>query len=210
MTTYQPYTYIIGWTSINKFYYGVRYAKNCNPSDLWMSYFTSSRYVKNLRETIGEPDVIKVRRTFSEAKQAIEWEHKALRRLKVLKKPQWINKNINGKAFCPEKPKGHQVGSRNSMFGKKHKPFSNQTRAKMSDAKKGKKRPDQSEFMRNNNPMAGTSIPFWTDGSQNVRRQESPGKGWRRGFVRKPKTRHYDTPTQTSSSNLDHQHCTDT
>lgn len=31
------YTYLIGWSSHNKFYYGVRYAKGSNPNELWKS-----------------------------------------------------------------------------------------------------------------------------------------------------------------------------
>ena len=46
MTDRIPYTYIIGWSSLNKWYYGVRYAKNCKPEDLWKTYFTSSKHVK--------------------------------------------------------------------------------------------------------------------------------------------------------------------
>lgn len=58
MNIYTPYTYHIAWTSIDKHYYGVRYAKNCHPSDLWQTYFTSSKHVKNTRERYGEPDII--------------------------------------------------------------------------------------------------------------------------------------------------------
>ena len=36
-----PYTYLIGWSNLNKFYYGVRYGKGCHPSDLWVKYFGS-------------------------------------------------------------------------------------------------------------------------------------------------------------------------
>jgi hypothetical protein len=94
--------------------------------------------------------------------------------------------------------KGHQAGSSNSMFGKKRPDTSllNQTRI---NPLLGKKRPDHSELMKINNPMKGTSIPFWTNGSKNVRQQNCPGPDWRRGFVRKNKkinASHYDTPTQ--------------
>jgi len=58
------YTYCIGWTVNNVSYYGVRYAKNCHPSDLWVTYFTSSKFVKIHRENYGEPDIIKIRKTF--------------------------------------------------------------------------------------------------------------------------------------------------
>ncbi len=64
MSIYIPYTYIIGWSLYNKYYYGVRYAKNCNPNDLWKTYFTSSKYVKEFRNNHGEPDIIQVRKTF--------------------------------------------------------------------------------------------------------------------------------------------------
>jgi hypothetical protein len=63
MNIYIPYTYVIGWSSLQKYYYGVRYAKNCNPLDLWVSYFTSSKRVAHYREKFGEPDIIQIRKT---------------------------------------------------------------------------------------------------------------------------------------------------
>lgn len=53
-----PYTYLIGWSNQNKWYYGVRTAKNCHPGDLWTTYFTSSKYVKQFITQYGEPDII--------------------------------------------------------------------------------------------------------------------------------------------------------
>jgi hypothetical protein len=64
MTIYQPYTYLIGWTKHNKWYYGCQYANGqrvANPSNLWTTYFTSSKHVKECRELYGEPDVVQVR-----------------------------------------------------------------------------------------------------------------------------------------------------
>lgn len=96
-----PYTYLIGWTHLNKWYYGVRYAKNCHPSDLWVKYFTSSKFVKRLRRKCGEPDIVEVRRTFSSYDKAISWEEKVLKRLKIFEKQDvWLNRNIAG-AFDP-------------------------------------------------------------------------------------------------------------
>ena len=57
-----PYTYLIGWKSLDKWYYGVRYGKGVHPSDLWVVYFTSSRHVKKFRDDHGEPDVIEIRK----------------------------------------------------------------------------------------------------------------------------------------------------
>lgn len=42
MSIYIPFTYLIGWSKYDKWYYGVRFAKGCNPDDLWNTYFTSS------------------------------------------------------------------------------------------------------------------------------------------------------------------------
>lgn len=88
-----PYTYLIGWSKENIWYYGVRYSYNCNPNDLWKSYFTSSKHVKKFRKEYGEPDIIQVRRIFNSKESAIQWEHKVLRRMKVALSENWLNKN---------------------------------------------------------------------------------------------------------------------
>ena len=59
-----PYTYVIGWSTLGKWYYGCRYAKKCDPAELWVSYHTSSKYVKEMRKNFGEPDIVEVRRIF--------------------------------------------------------------------------------------------------------------------------------------------------
>lgn len=105
-----PYTYLIGWTNCDKWYYGVRYAKNSNPEDLWVDYFTSSKYVRMFREEFGEPDVVEVREVFDDTEKAKNWEFTVLRRMKVLNSDRWLNKNISGKNFG------------NTWSGKKHKP----------------------------------------------------------------------------------------
>lgn len=91
MSIYIPYTYLIGWSSLNKYYYGVRFAKGCNPSDLWVKYFTSSKIVKDFREKNGDPDIIQIRKTFKTSYQAILWESKVLRRLNVRYNHRMLN-----------------------------------------------------------------------------------------------------------------------
>lgn len=86
-----PYTYLIGWSKLDKYYYGVRYAKGCHPSDLWVKYFTSSKHVKSFRKKHGEPDVIRVRKTFSCSKTAVFYEQKVLSRLDVESSKKWLN-----------------------------------------------------------------------------------------------------------------------
>jgi len=95
MFTYIPYTYLIGWTNHNKWYYGVRFAKNCSPSELWRTYFTSSTHVKEFRKQYGEPDVIEIRKTFVDSLKAKTWEHKVLKKLNVINEEKWLNQNHN-------------------------------------------------------------------------------------------------------------------
>jgi hypothetical protein len=96
MSIYKPYTYLIGWSNVNKFYYGVRFAKNCSPDDLWEKYFTSSKHVKHMRKKYGEPDVLQIRKTFETKEQAVLWEEKVLRRLNIKHNEKMLNCNIAG------------------------------------------------------------------------------------------------------------------
>ena len=89
----QPYTYLIGWSELDRWYYGVRYAIACKPDDLWVSYFSSSKIVKQFREEYGDPDIIKVRKCFENPGQAREWEEKVLKRMKVVVSEKWLNEN---------------------------------------------------------------------------------------------------------------------
>ena len=92
---HKPFTYLIGWTKHNKWYYGVRYSKNCTPDSLWVTYFTSSKIVKEFRNSNGEPDVVEVRKAFNCPKAAKKWEDKVLRRLDVNKAHKWLNQSNN-------------------------------------------------------------------------------------------------------------------
>lgn len=94
MTTYIPFTYLIGWSKHNIWYYGVRVKPGTTPADLWTTYFTSSKLVKQIRKDVGEPDVIQVRKTFKTKTGALLWEHKVLRRLNVKKQPLWLNVSV--------------------------------------------------------------------------------------------------------------------
>jgi hypothetical protein len=91
MNLHIPYTYYLYWAELDLHYYGVRYANGCNPTDLWTTYFTSSSYVNRLRKNYGDPDIIQVRKIFSEAVSARNWESKVLHRVKALDKMNWLN-----------------------------------------------------------------------------------------------------------------------
>lgn len=96
-----PYTYLIGWPELSLWYYGVRYARDCGPDDLWTTYRTSSFRVKDIVAEHGDPTVKQIRRTFLNEVDARRWERRVLKRLKVVSKDHWINGN-DGTAFDPK------------------------------------------------------------------------------------------------------------
>lgn len=116
-TEYIPYCYLIGWSKLDTWYYGVEYANNsqrvANPANLWTTYFTSSKHVSNFIEEHGDPDVIKVRKLFTTREKAQLWECTVLRRLKVREKTNWLNVNPGGFGFAVP------VGEIHPCFGKK-------------------------------------------------------------------------------------------
>lgn len=82
------YTYLIGWTKLNTYYYGVRLANTLPPKeDLWKKYFTSSQKVKAFREEHGDPDLIKIDRTFESKQDAFDFEQLKLKQL--LESGEW-------------------------------------------------------------------------------------------------------------------------
>lgn len=92
MTIYTPYTYLIGWSKLDRWYYGVRWARGCHPGELWKKYKTSSKVVKAYTKIHGDPDIIQVRKTFTNSNDAVEWEEKVLTRLNVSNNTKWLNK----------------------------------------------------------------------------------------------------------------------
>lgn len=130
----KPYTYLIGWPEHNIWYYGVRYAKGCNPSDLWNPYKTSSTHVAAFVAEHGEPPVRQIRNTFDNAQAARTWEERVLKRMKVVVDHKWLNRNAsmappinpfgNLAMRKPEnraKARLNNAGAGNPMFGKKQK-----------------------------------------------------------------------------------------
>lgn len=117
-----PYTYLIGWSHLDRWYYGVRFANKVAPEDdLWKVYFTSSKHVKAFRDEHGEPDVVQVRKVFADRTAACRHEMTVLRRLKVESSAMWINQKVPGNPWDRE--------------GKHHSP---ESIAKMSQKAKGR------------------------------------------------------------------------
>lgn len=88
------YTYLIKCNPTNEFYYGVRYSRKADSKELWKSYFTSSKVVKERISIFGKDAfTYSIRRVFTCSKKARIWEDKVLRRLKVIERPEFLNKN---------------------------------------------------------------------------------------------------------------------
>ena len=115
---YTPYTYLVGWSKQDKWYYGAEYGsvvKVANPSNLWITYYTSSKEVKAFREQYGEPDVVQVRKTFKDEKSCRLWEDKVLTKLDVIHSDRWLNKRQGSSVFfvC----EGHTDQAKEKMRG---------------------------------------------------------------------------------------------
>ena len=81
---------MIGWKKNDVWYYGVRFAKSSTPAELWVTYFTSSKYVQEFRSKNGDPDIIQIRKVFNDPKLAIKCEDRVIRRLRLFE-----NKNFS-------------------------------------------------------------------------------------------------------------------
>lgn len=150
---HQPFTYLIGWPEHNLFYYGVKYAKGCKPSDLWTTYFTSSKYVHEKRKEHGEPTLVEIRKVFNNELEARNWETRVLTRIDAQHHPKFLNRtNIRG--FPTEKTREHIEKIAAKLRGRKLSPehkekfsksklgkhwkLSEEVKRKMSESAKGK------------------------------------------------------------------------
>lgn len=154
---YVPYTYLIGWSDADVWYYGSQYSQSkkkiANPKNLWVSYFTSSEEVKSYRKLHGDPDIIKVRQTFETAEEARSWEARFLRKVKAVESDRWLNKSYGDSKFLCLK-------------------HSEETKAKIRESckgiNKGKKHPHLSEWNR-----SGITLEQRKKGIETKRRNNS-------------------------------------
>lgn len=94
------YTYFIGWSKHNIYYYGRQTRIGCDPTKFWKSYFTSSHYVAEYRSLHGEPDIIEIRKIFGENYvKCSNWETTVLTKLNCAKSPMFLNRTNNTPAF---------------------------------------------------------------------------------------------------------------
>jgi hypothetical protein len=167
-----PFTYLVKHLPTNKYYYGVKYKKGCHPYDLWTKYFTSSKKVKGLIRKYGKKSFIfEIRKTFKTAQQAVNWEYKVLKRMKVIHRDDFLNQSDNQRVDSKLLSKIRK-GKGNPMYGKK---MTEEHKKKIKDKliKRYKKLPHHSKgrkhtpaFLRflsklnsgKNNPMYGKKL----------------------------------------------------
>jgi hypothetical protein len=199
MTT--PYTYLIGWPELDTWYYGVRWRPGCDPSDLWVKYFTSSKYVKIFREQHGEPSVISIRKTFVEPKKAREWEHRFLARIKADVNPKFLNKTTNNVPTMSGRKQTEETKMKIKLaqIGKPKNPQSVQKMRKTqllriasgySDSEETRKKKSvshlgvkKSEVTREIIRTLKTGKHHWTNGTAGKYCVDCPGVGWVRGKI---------------------------
>jgi hypothetical protein len=167
MTT--PYTYFLFNKITGEKYYGVRYAKDCTPSELWCTYFSSSKYVKQLIKEHGKYSFeFQVRKTFTTPSEARTWEERVLRKLNILNNNTWLNKNVCGK-FLKEGPQSieHKEkrlskirGSNHPFYGKpKSNPFYSKQHSEETLKKLRKPKSNTSNMTFNLNNFTKVSCP---------------------------------------------------
>ena len=139
------YTYLIGWPDLDVWYYGSRYSRNCHPSELWRSYFTSSKHVKEFVDCFGDPNVIEIRKTFESKSKARIWEYRVLKRMRVAKRINWLNKHNGDGGFCSFGPRSEETKTKISNVQKikskngEHVSQREEVKRKISESMSGKK-----------------------------------------------------------------------
>ena len=143
MNEYIPYTYYLFHLSTGKKYYGAQYGKNANPSNLWTTYFSSSKKVKELIKQYGKDSfVVQIRKTFSNVVDTHNWEQKVLRRIKAIERDDWLNQSTSVSPFRwhgPHTQESKNKQSRIQLSKKRTFQMSEEQKLKLSIAHKGKK-----------------------------------------------------------------------
>jgi hypothetical protein len=210
-----PYTYRVFNKITSEYYYGVRFAKNCKPSDLFVSYFTSSKSVKNLIELHGrEAFTIEIRKIFNTKEDAVSWERRVNKW--TMKWSNYLNKHSNGN-FILTNDERHLIGVKS---GNKCRDLKLGFHAMSAPDKSAASSKGAETNRKNQTGIYSISIeqriatgnkcrdlklgfhsaegrerqresavaPWWNDGTITVRSKDSPGIGWQRGRIRWSKT----------------------
>lgn len=133
----QPcYTYLLGWTALDRWYYGYRGGNKVDPeADLWKVYKSSSKHVKAFIKEHGEPDVIRIHKIFDDRFQARDFEWRFLKRVSAVKSERWINKHNSGQGFA-RRDVTTEEHRRKISEAKKGFKFTKESKQRMSESRK--------------------------------------------------------------------------
>jgi hypothetical protein len=154
-----PFTYILKFKPTGQYYYGSRYSKYCHPSQLWTTYYTSSKVIRQLVKEHGQDSFeFKVTKIFDNKESARFWEHRFLAKVKASKNPKWLNQhngagdfiNKGGLKFTEEHKRKISLGNKGklkpgtakSLIGNTHnkgKKYSEESKKKLSLSRMGNK-----------------------------------------------------------------------
>jgi hypothetical protein len=131
--SYEPFVYLIGWSDLDTYYIGSRFAPTAHPIQLWTEYFTSSKVVASYRKRVGEPDILVILKCFRSAADAFNHEMKLLRRLGVVGSDRFLNQAVANEKF--RRCGAHSEQTKAKIRAKRaQQTFSVETRAKISAA----------------------------------------------------------------------------
>lgn len=183
-----PYTYIIECKPISKKYYGVRYAKGCKPDDLWKTYFTSSKIVRNLIETYGKESFeIQIDKEFETVEEAIDYEHQFIITNNLSSNPNWLNVHRR-KAIDFNDP----VISEKLSIARKGRVTSEETKKKLSAIGKGKKLSEETKRKISESSKGKTISQESIDKARESKKKSGKNQGeshWTYGKQRDEETR---------------------
>lgn len=153
-----PYTYCLTNKQAGIHYYGSRTAKGCDPHDLWSTYFTSSRIIRELIVTHGKDSfTYRTMRVFNSADECLRHETMFLLRVGAANNPRFYNRHNGGMNFS-------RAGKPGTFRGLHHSPESKEKMAaKRIGISYGKQSPEtckkKSERMSGErNPMYGKHL----------------------------------------------------
>ena len=101
---YVPFVYLLRFKPTGQFYIGSRYTEKQNPpahpDQLWTSYFTNSKPVKERIEEFGKESFeYEIRKTFQTSAEARRYENRFLVKVNAAKNPRFLNKHNGGDGF---------------------------------------------------------------------------------------------------------------
>ena len=87
------FTYLLTFNPTGQKYFGVRYASNSSPKDLWVTYFSSSKIVKDLIRKHGKDSfTVQIDKTFEDPIAALDYELQFLKGIE--NRSAWLNQSF--------------------------------------------------------------------------------------------------------------------